>query len=166
VTINIGNTTAGDFVCDSEAEMIRIVDAVVGNTCLRRDAAPPLGTLYVLTALPPTTAANWKTWAEVFAGGSGGGGFAISQTVSALGLGADVPVGAASQVSIEFAPPTGSVTQVQVLVQDGTTGAIIGACYYPSGIRWFDLPNGTTSVKLNTVLFAGTGTIGVTIAGQ
>lgn len=69
----IGNATWGDFVADSEVEMVRDTRAVVGSTCFRTDVDAPNGVLYMCVALPHTVPTNWAPYADVIAGIGGGG---------------------------------------------------------------------------------------------
>jgi len=64
----IGNTTWGDFTCNTDAEMVSNTLAVVGATCLRSDQGAAPGVLYVLTALPASNLANWSPYSTVTGG--------------------------------------------------------------------------------------------------
>lgn len=62
----IGNAAWGDFVADSQAEMLNANRAVVGSTCLRTDVDPANGgTLFTCVALPSNDAGNWSLMSSV-----------------------------------------------------------------------------------------------------
>lgn len=101
--------------------------------------------------------------------GGGGVGLNAVQVIAAAGVGASIPSLGATRVSLAFSGEVGAVHQAHVMLENAITGAIIGVVYWPStGARWFDVPGGVTSLRLNTTHWSdagGTDTINLTVAG-
>lgn len=112
----IGNATWGDFVCNSDAEMlVDGANAVVGTTCLRTDVGALPGTLYVLQALPNNVLYNWQ---PVVSGGAITSKTAVSKLPIAvfgdsLALSGDITdtTSTAQEIITAPIPATGTTTR-------------------------------------------------------
>ena len=87
--------------------------------------------------------------------------------ITALGLSSAITVtpGARMSATFDTAVGAGTNTAVTCLLQDASTGAAFDLIQYGVGQQYFDVPVGTSSMKLNTTTFDNLTSVNVTIQG-